>query len=85
MLKRDHKFNGLPLTTFSLGELPCVKPHQMSHSSNAQFYPTELDRLTNCTVDTLLNKTHDSRYKTLNLTVSEHDIQYTSRIDTIIH
>jgi hypothetical protein len=57
----------------------------MSHSANAQFYPLERDRFSKCTEDPVTGKVHDTRYKSLNLTISEYDIQYTSGVDTKIH
>ena len=50
--------DNLPLTSFKVGEQPCVKPNEIASSKEAQFYPTEIDRSSEgkeCTTDRSTN------------------------------
>jgi hypothetical protein len=54
--------DSLPLTSFQVGNKPCMLPNQRSKLEHARFYPTELDRLNDCTIDKVQNITYDKRY-----------------------
>ena len=88
-------FNGYQLVyskdadSFSVGQTrvenkPCYHPYQVSVKQGTMHYPLEYDRFDGCIADEMTQLVNDSRYQTLGLDVSEHQVQNESGVLDIL-
>jgi len=59
-------------------------PDQEAKVQFASFYPLEQDRLNECTLDKVQNRTVDKRFSELNLNTTEYEVQHDSGVLDIL-